>query len=147
MKINAMNQSLFFFVFITPSGHHPNKNSSGLSPVETTGTTKCRILNQVFIFFDHHNSSFMPVGSTVGNHMRIFGRKVKQHVFANTPTLFNIACRSILPFIPVSICWEFSEGSEGVGWGFRGLHPSEPPANPQPTPRQPPGNPLGSATR
>ena len=39
----------------------------------------------------------------------------------------------------------FQEAFEGVGWGFRGMYPSEPPANPQPTPRQPPGNPLGRA--
>jgi len=26
----------------------------------------------------------------------------------------------------------------GVGWGFGGANPSEPPANPQPTPSQPP---------
>jgi len=32
----------------------------------------------------------------------------------------------------------FGETFEGVGWGFRGLQPSEPPGNPQPTPRQPP---------
>ena len=38
----------------------------------------------------------------------------------------------------------FSEGSEGGSRGFRGPRPSEPPANPQPTPRQDPRNPLAT---
>ena len=109
------------------------------SPVEISGTNKYRILNHVFILFDHQNNSFLPLSSTVGNRIRIFGMEGKQNVFANTHTLFKIACCPIHPLIPVSISWEFSEGFEGVGWGFRGLYPSEPPANPQATPRQPPG--------
>ena len=106
------------------------------SPVEISGTNKYRILNHVFIFFDHQNNSFLPLSSTVGNRIRIFGMEVKKNVFANTPTLFNFACCPIVPFILVSICSEFSEASEGVGWGFRGLYPSEPPRNPQATPSE-----------
>ena len=30
----------------------------------------------------------------------------------------------------------FQEAFEGVGWGFRGMHPSEPPGNPQATPSE-----------
>jgi len=55
-----------------------------------------------------------------------FHRLLKQYgVFTGYPFIWHL----------FTLERAFVETFEGVGWGFRGLKPSEPPANPQPTPR------------
>jgi len=73
----------------------------------------------------------------------VFGLFLIQ-VAASSKQRFHQGSTSELHPNPFADQREFNGGWLGVAWGFRGMHP---PGNPQPTPRQPPGNPLSALNR